>query len=423
MRLIVVAVVCAVGMARPKVPSKSQLIYVPEYQPENAKEAAEAPPRQDYERTPAPLPQQHQQDPSPSKSAPEIVPILKDLRASPERGVYNMAIETGNGIKVLQQVAGNHEGSKTKGAYYFTHPDGTVHKVTYVADENGFRPSSDLLPVAPKNPHPIPPHALAQIEKARIEDELRQIEGERQYEAREQEYEEYVAPEEGRFEEQYEVQGTPQTLEVQDEFEYEEAAEHQYAGEASENFPVQYDPEAAGQGPQETLYYPVLPQEQDHFPEQVPVAVPSAQPQEQEVIQINDVPIYIPEEYRDAHEDVPFTAHLVPTPAHEEEVAATPIEGADEEYLQPREASEGIPLGPLESEALRSEPLQATLHAQAESEPDAQPEPQPEPEPEPEPLAEERSADEGEEEEGYDIPHQAASTLMAAVSAAQPHAQ
>lgn len=204
------------------------------------------------------------------------------------------------------------------------------------------------------------------------------------------------------------------------------AAEHQYAGEASENFPVQYDPETGGHGPQETLYYPVLPQEQERFPEQVPVAVPSVQPQEQEVIQINDVPIYIPEEYRGAHEDVPFAAHLVPTPEHEEEVAATPVEGAAEEYLQPREASEGIPLGPLEpeaSDAFGSKPLQAALHAQAESEPEAQPEPQPEPEPEPEPLAEERSADEGEEEEGYDIPHQAASTLMAAVSAAQPHAQ
>lgn len=436
MRLIVVAAVCALSVARPKVPSKSQLIYVPEYHQDAEKEAPEAPSRQEYERTPLPpLPQDSRREafPSPSKAAPEIVPILKDLRASPERGVYNMAIETGNGIKVLQQVAGDAQGSKTKGAYYFTHPDGTVHKVTYVADENGFRPSSDLLPVAPKNPHPIPPHALAQIEKARIEDELRQVEGERQYEAREQEYEEYVAPEESRFEEEeeeYEVQETRQTLAGQEEAAFEEDAEAQYAGEASENFPVQYDPETTAQRHQETLYYPVLPQEQARFPEQVPAAVPSAQPQEREVIQINDVPIYIPEDYRAAHEEAPFAAqtvvddaHLVPTPAHEEEVAATPSDGAVEEYLQPREASEGIPLGPLEPEAFGSEPLQAALHAQVESEPETQREPQPEPEPEPEPLAEERSADGGAEEEGYDIPHQAASALMAAVSAAQPHAQ
>nr|XP_027221024.1 endocuticle structural glycoprotein SgAbd-1-like [Penaeus vannamei] len=160
MRLIVVAAVCALSVARPKVPSKSQLIYVPEYHQDAEKEAPEAPPRQEYERTPLPpLPQDSRREafPSPSKAAPEIVPILKDLRASPERGVYNMAIETGNGIKVLQQVAGDAQGSKTKGAYYFTHPDGTVHKVTYVADENGFRPSSDLLPSPPRTPTPSPP--------------------------------------------------------------------------------------------------------------------------------------------------------------------------------------------------------------------------------------------------------------------------
>ncbi|XP_042890775.1 uncharacterized protein LOC122265491 [Penaeus japonicus] len=438
MRLIVLAVVCALGLARPKVPSKSPLLYVPEYQ-ESEKAALDGPPIPEYERTSsAPPTEQHEQDPrselyaSPSRPAPEIVPILKDLRASPERGVYNMAIETGNGIKVLQQVAGNHEGSKTKGAYYFTHPDGTVHKVTYVADENGFRPSSDLLPVAPENPHPIPPHALAQIEKARIEDELRLREAEEQYEARETEYEQYAEPQEGHFEEQYEVQGPPQDFEIQDEFAYDENNEHQYAGEASENFPVQYDPQTDDQGPQETLYYPVIPNEQEHLPEQVSVALPSVQPQEQEFIQINDVPVYIPEDYRNANEEVPFVgqtveddAHFAPTTAYEE-FEPDFEEEVVEEQLQPRESVEGIPLEAVEPESpieFRAEPLRSASHFQVESEPDSQPEPQPEPEPEPEPLAEERSVDVGESEEGYDIPHQAASALMAAVNAVQPLGQ
>ncbi len=49
--------------------------------------------------------------------------------------------------------------------------DGTVAKVTFVANEFGFQPQSDLLPVAPLALHPMPQHAIDQIEKARLEDE------------------------------------------------------------------------------------------------------------------------------------------------------------------------------------------------------------------------------------------------------------
>lgn len=47
--------------------------------------------------------------------------------------------------------------------------DGTQAHFTYTADENGYQPLSALLPVAPVNPHPMPAHALRQIEKARLE--------------------------------------------------------------------------------------------------------------------------------------------------------------------------------------------------------------------------------------------------------------
>merc|ERR1712106_11271 len=43
--------------------------------------------------------------------------------------------------------------------------------MTFVADENGFQPQSDALPVAPAFPHPIPQFVLDQIEFARLEDE------------------------------------------------------------------------------------------------------------------------------------------------------------------------------------------------------------------------------------------------------------
>ncbi|KAK3885938.1 hypothetical protein Pcinc_009886 [Petrolisthes cinctipes] len=47
----------------------------------------------------------------------------------------------------------------------FTFPDGTPGVFNFVADENGYRVESDLLPT----PHPLPAHAIQQIEKARRE--------------------------------------------------------------------------------------------------------------------------------------------------------------------------------------------------------------------------------------------------------------
>ena len=53
----------------------------------------------------------------------------------------------------------------------FTLPDGEEFSLKFVANENGFQPESDFLPVAPAFPHPIPDFVLEQIEKARLEDE------------------------------------------------------------------------------------------------------------------------------------------------------------------------------------------------------------------------------------------------------------
>ena len=50
-------------------------------------------------------------------------------------------------------------------------PDGNLFELRFVADENGFQPDSQFLPVAPEFPHPIPDFVIAQIEKARLEDE------------------------------------------------------------------------------------------------------------------------------------------------------------------------------------------------------------------------------------------------------------
>nr|XP_027239239.1 cuticle protein AM1239-like [Penaeus vannamei] len=105
----------------------------------------------------------------------EFVPILKDDRVHEEDGTFNFDFEAANGIRFSQ--AGSPDGDDDAvikaGEYSYTAPDGTVVHVKYVADENGFQPQSDLLPVAPEFPHPIPQFVLDQIAFAAEEDAAR----------------------------------------------------------------------------------------------------------------------------------------------------------------------------------------------------------------------------------------------------------
>jgi len=54
----------------------------------------------------------------------------------------------------------------------YTAPDGSLIEVTYVANEDGFQPEGDHLPIAPEFPHEIPEFVLRQIAKAAEEDAL-----------------------------------------------------------------------------------------------------------------------------------------------------------------------------------------------------------------------------------------------------------
>merc|ERR1712106_576598 len=103
-----------------------------------------------------------------SDESVEFIPIVRDTRVHEEDGTYNFDVETGNGI-VLSQ-SGDSDGDK-QGSISFTHPDGTPFHLTFVANEHGFQPQSDSLPVAPAFPHPIPQFVLEQIEFARQQDE------------------------------------------------------------------------------------------------------------------------------------------------------------------------------------------------------------------------------------------------------------
>ncbi|XP_064080738.1 cuticle protein AM1239-like [Macrobrachium nipponense] len=115
--------------------------------------------------------------PPPSYSAPggpsgPVVPILVDVREGPDAaGVYNFNFETGDGISRHEQGApqGPEGAVAAQGGWSLSQlhlPDGTPAVFNFVADGSGYSVQSDLLPT----PHPLPPHAIAQIEKARQED-------------------------------------------------------------------------------------------------------------------------------------------------------------------------------------------------------------------------------------------------------------
>ncbi|XP_042218346.1 cuticle protein AMP1A-like [Homarus americanus] len=105
----------------------------------------------------------------------EVVPILRDDRVHEEDGRFNVEVETGNGIRLSQSGSpdGNNGAVIQAGRVSYTAPDGTPVEVIFVANENGYQPQSDLLPVAPEFPHPIPQFVLDQIAFAAAEDAAR----------------------------------------------------------------------------------------------------------------------------------------------------------------------------------------------------------------------------------------------------------
>ncbi|XP_042222869.1 cuticle protein AMP1B-like [Homarus americanus] len=81
--------------------------------------------------------------------------ILLDERSDQGDGNFRYEFETSNGIYTQKTGTPGSEGqSNHQGAFRFTLEDGTIAEVSYIADEYGYQPSSDLLPVGP----PAPPH-------------------------------------------------------------------------------------------------------------------------------------------------------------------------------------------------------------------------------------------------------------------------
>ncbi|XP_069176111.1 cuticle protein AMP4-like isoform X1 [Procambarus clarkii] len=96
---------------------------------------------------------------------PETVPVVAILRSQQvnpdELGAHSSDFEADNGIKVqLSGSEGAAGGSNMAGSWSYPQEDGSIASVKFVADENGYQPQSDLLPVAPGFPHPIPQFVL-----------------------------------------------------------------------------------------------------------------------------------------------------------------------------------------------------------------------------------------------------------------------
>ncbi|KAK3878962.1 hypothetical protein Pcinc_016448 [Petrolisthes cinctipes] len=115
-----------------------------------------------YNFAPAPAPQ-------PSYRSPVIAILRQDQQGPDASGTYSFLYESADGISRQEQGApqGPNGAVASQGRWSFTFPDGTPGVFNFVADEFGYKVESDLLPT----PHPLPAHAIVQIEKARQEDQ------------------------------------------------------------------------------------------------------------------------------------------------------------------------------------------------------------------------------------------------------------
>ncbi|XP_073956985.1 larval cuticle protein LCP-17-like [Choristoneura fumiferana] len=97
-------------------------------------------------------------------SADAVAQVLRsDADVKPDGFQY--AYETSNGIAAsaqgdIKDFNSDHASQSVAGQFRYTSPDGTPVEVSYVADENGFQPKGDHLPVAPQ----IPPQIARALE-------------------------------------------------------------------------------------------------------------------------------------------------------------------------------------------------------------------------------------------------------------------
>ncbi|XP_069996580.1 cuticle protein AMP1A-like [Penaeus vannamei] len=85
---------------------------------------------------------------------------LVDEREDRGDGNFRYLFRTSNGINTEKVGTPGSKGqSNMQGSFSFPLTDGGVAQFSYIADENGYQPSSDLLP-------PTPPHVFRLLEIA-----------------------------------------------------------------------------------------------------------------------------------------------------------------------------------------------------------------------------------------------------------------
>merc|ERR1739838_231840 len=114
----------------------------------------------------------------PDKSTEDVAHVISSARSDPTAdGAFSSHFETSNGIRSSQSGSGSGASAEAQGTVAFTLPNGEAFELTFVANDGRYQPISDHLPVAPVETrvapealHPVPQHALDQIEQAARED-------------------------------------------------------------------------------------------------------------------------------------------------------------------------------------------------------------------------------------------------------------
>ncbi|XP_047098528.1 endocuticle structural glycoprotein ABD-4-like [Schistocerca piceifrons] len=93
--------------------------------------------------------------PRPDELEPGVVPVLERAEVRDATGQFSLSYLSGDGTHVSEQGAlkptpdGKDFVLVKRGEYQFTAPEGKTINVKYTADEHGFHPISDAIPVAP----------------------------------------------------------------------------------------------------------------------------------------------------------------------------------------------------------------------------------------------------------------------------------
>ncbi|KAK8728624.1 hypothetical protein OTU49_009057 [Cherax quadricarinatus] len=109
---------------------------------------------------------------------PPVAIIHSEQHHPDETGAHSFDFEAENGIKMhVSGSLGENGGENSIGHWSYPLEDGRTAYLKFVADENGYQPESDMLPVAPEFPHPIPQFVMDQIAFAEAERERQAREG------------------------------------------------------------------------------------------------------------------------------------------------------------------------------------------------------------------------------------------------------